>query len=84
MRLAQLEFTKQQNGYFPILLLDDVFDKLDNSRVLQLLELVGHNDFGQVFITDTDACRLERILNEQNITFKLFDIAEQKSSTKLK
>ncbi|MDR0438368.1 MAG: DNA replication and repair protein RecF, partial [Bacteroidales bacterium] len=65
-----------QNGYFPILLLDDIFDKLDNSRVLQLLELVGHNDFGQVFITDTDARRLERILNEQNITFKLFDIAE--------
>jgi DNA replication and repair protein RecF len=76
MRLAQLEFTKQRNGYFPILLLDDVFDKLDNSRVHQLLELVGHNDFGQVFITDTDAHRLEQILNEQNIAFKLFDIAE--------
>jgi len=76
MRLAQLEFTKQQNGYFPILLLDDIFDKLDNTRVHQLLELVGHNDFGQVFITDTDARRLERILNEQHITFKLFDIAE--------
>jgi DNA replication and repair protein RecF len=75
MRLAQLEFTKQQNGYFPILLLDDIFDKLDNSRVLQLLELVGHNDFGQVFITDTDAHRLEQILNEQNIAFKLFDIS---------
>jgi DNA replication and repair protein RecF len=78
MRLAQLEFTKQQNGYFPILLLDDIFDKLDNTRILQLLELVGHNDFGQVFITDTDAQRLERILNEQNIAFKLFDIAENK------
>jgi DNA replication and repair protein RecF len=76
MRLAQLEFTKQQNGYFPILLLDDIFDKLDNSRVLQLLEFVGHNDFGQVFITDTNAHRLEQILTEQNITFKLFDIAE--------
>jgi DNA replication and repair protein RecF len=78
MRLAQLEFTKQQNGYFPILLLDDIFDKLDNVRILQLLELVGHNDFGQVFITDTDARRLEQILNEQNIAFKLFDIAENK------
>jgi DNA replication and repair protein RecF len=76
MRLAQLEFTKQQNGYFPILLLDDIFDKLDNSRVLQLLELVGHNDFGQVFITDTNAHRLEQILIDQNITFKLFDITE--------
>ena len=79
MRLAQLEFTKQQNGYFPILLLDDIFDKLDNSRVLQLLELVGHSDFGQVFITDTDARRLEQVLNEQNIAFKLFDIAEYKN-----
>jgi hypothetical protein len=39
-----------------------------------LLELVGHNEFGQVFITDTDARRLEQILNEQNIAFKLFDI----------
>ena len=76
MRLAQLEFTKQQNGDVPILLLDDIFDKLDHTRVLQLLELVGQSDFGQVFITDTDVHRLERILNEQNITFKLFDIAE--------
>jgi DNA replication and repair protein RecF len=76
MRLAQLEFTKLQNGYFPILLLDDIFDKLDYTRVHQLLELVGHNDFGQVFITDTDAQRLEHILNAQNIPFKLFDIAE--------
>ncbi|MCL2416416.1 MAG: DNA replication/repair protein RecF [Bacteroidales bacterium] len=76
MRLAQLEFTKQQNGCFPVLLLDDIFDKLDKSRILRLLELVGHDDFGQVFITDTDAGRLERILNEQNISFKLFEIAE--------
>ena len=76
MRLAQLEFTKQQNGYSPILLLDDIFDKLDHTRILQLLQLVGHSDFGQVFITDTDACRLECILNEQNMAFKLFDIAE--------
>jgi len=82
MRLAQQEFTKLQNGYFPILLLDDIFDKLDKTRVLQLLELVGQNDFGQVFITDTDARRLEQILNEQNIAFKLFDIAEIKLKTK--
>jgi DNA replication and repair protein RecF len=76
MRLAQLEFTKQQKESFPILLLDDIFDKLDNARILRLLELVGHNEFGQVFITDTDAERLERILNNQNINFKLFEIAE--------
>ncbi|MCL2414707.1 MAG: DNA replication/repair protein RecF [Bacteroidales bacterium] len=76
MRLAQLEFTKQQNGCFPILLLDDIFDKLDKSRILRLLELVGHNDFGQVFITDTDARRLESFLNEQYISFKLFEISE--------
>ena len=76
MRLAQLEFTKQQNGCFPILLLDDIFDKLDKSRILRLLELVGDSNFGQVFITDTDARRLEIILNEQNINFKLFEIAE--------
>ncbi|MCL2683102.1 MAG: DNA replication/repair protein RecF [Bacteroidales bacterium] len=83
MRLAQLEFIKHQNGYFPILLLDDIFDKLDNSRVLQLLELVGRSDFGQVFITDTDARRLEQILNQQNITFKLFDIIENNIVTEL-
>ncbi|MCL2412721.1 MAG: DNA replication/repair protein RecF [Bacteroidales bacterium] len=76
MRLAQLEFTKQQNGNFPILLLDDIFDKLDKSRIFRLLRLVGDNEFGQVFITDTDAERLEKILNEQNINFKLFEIAE--------
>ena len=76
MRLAQLEFTKKQNGFSPILLLDDIFDKLDHIRILQLFELVGKGEFGQVFITDTDARRLERILNEQNIAFKLFDIAD--------
>jgi DNA replication and repair protein RecF len=48
----------QQKGFKPLLLLDDIFDKLDDERVTKLMQMVSNNDFGQVFITDTsEACK---------------------------
>ena len=61
LKLAQFEYIYRHGGVKPILLLDDVFDKLDMVRVTQLVELVGSDRFGQVFITDTQPGRVEGI-----------------------
>ncbi len=61
LRLAQFSFTRELRGMKPLLLFDDIFDKLDSARVSQLMNLVSEEDFGQVFVTDTDPERLERL-----------------------
>ncbi|MFT6717144.1 MAG: DNA replication and repair protein RecF [Saprospiraceae bacterium] len=76
LKLAQLEFLKDIKRQTPILLLDDIFDKLDEKRVGQLLELVNSNEFGQIFITDTDALRTERILKRINSEHAVFKVAD--------
>lgn len=62
LKLAQHAFIKHKKGFSPILLLDDIFDKLDNNRVHYLLKLVTEKDFGQVFITDTDLQKTPQLL----------------------
>ena len=74
LKLAQFDFIKQINGFKPILLLDDIFDKFDKQRVRQIIELVAENHFGQIFITDTSQDRLENILKDINISHSLFII----------
>lgn len=74
LKLAQYEFIKNQIGFKPILLLDDIFDKLDDNRVLKLISFVNKGVFGQVFITDTHAERSEEILSKANIPFSIFKI----------
>ena len=64
LKLAQFEYIYQHGGVKPILLLDDVFDKLDMERVTQLVQLVGSERFGQVFLTDTQPGRVERIFEQ--------------------
>lgn len=64
LKLAQFEYTKKLKGYSPILLLDDIFDKLDFNRVSQIINLVGGNNFGQVFVTDTQPERIEMLFKE--------------------
>jgi DNA replication and repair protein RecF len=64
LKLAQFEYIYQHGGVKPILLLDDVFDKLDMERVKQLVQLVGSDRFGQVFLTDTQPGRVEGIFEE--------------------
>lgn len=64
LKLAQYRFLKEERGVSPILLLDDIFDKLDPQRVQQLVDYILHEDFGQVFITDTDQDRVTKVLLE--------------------
>lgn len=64
LKLAQFEYIRQHLGVKPILLLDDVFDKLDMERVSQLVLLVGSDRFGQVFISDTQQGRVETIFRQ--------------------
>lgn len=74
LKLAQFEFICQVTGVKPILLLDDIFDKLDSSRVKQIVHLVADETFGQIFITDTNQDRLENILSSVGIPFKLIKL----------
>lgn len=58
IKLAQFEYTRKIKGFKPLLLFDDIFDKLDDNRVRQIVDLVSQKNFGQVFITDTQADRI--------------------------
>ncbi|TVR70611.1 MAG: DNA replication and repair protein RecF [Marinilabiliales bacterium] len=74
LKLAQFAFIRDLSGFHPILLLDDIFDKLDKSRVEQIISLVSENNFGQIFITDTSSERLNTILKDTGREFKLFHL----------
>ena len=74
LKLAQFDFIKEKVGFKPILLLDDIFDKLDDNRILKLISFVDKNVFGQVFITDTHAERSAAILTKSGITYSIYTI----------
>jgi DNA replication and repair protein RecF len=74
LKLAQFDFIKQKSGVPPILLLDDIFDKLDENRVAQIIELVDNEHFGQLFISDTHAERTEDIVKQVHQTYKIFKL----------
>ncbi len=74
LKLAQFEYTKNIKGFKPILLFDDIFDKLDNTRVEQLIKLVADQNFKQVFITDTQAERIAHVFEKIDIPHKLFKV----------
>jgi DNA replication and repair protein RecF len=74
LKLAQFDFIKAMNRALPILLLDDVFDKFDESRVRQIIKLVSDVHFGQIFITHTDEHKMKSILEEMDTDYKLFHI----------
>ena len=63
LKFAQYEIMKMNYGFAPILLLDDVFDKLDMGRISNLLEMVASKDFGQIFITDSNKVRMSGIVD---------------------
>jgi len=74
LKLAQMSLVKELTGKTPILLLDDIFDKLDDTRVAQLIKLVNQENFGQIFITDTHRERTESVvkkINEESIIFEI-------------
>jgi DNA replication and repair protein RecF len=76
LRLAQFEWLYQQTEIKPLMLLDDIFDKLDNTRVQQLMEMVSKKDFGQVFVTDTDAERVAKIFKNIAVSYAEYEISD--------
>lgn len=74
LRLAQFDFIKKQSGVAPILLFDDIFDKLDAERVQQIVNMVNKKTFGQLFITDTHEERTEQIVKTTQIDYEIFKI----------
>lgn len=79
LKLAQFDFIKNIKQTKPILLLDDIYDKLDDNRVKQLMELVSMDNFGQIFITDTHPTRLSELFSKTNADTKIFRIEQGKA-----
>lgn len=75
LKLAQFRFLKRAgNNKSPLLLLDDIFDKLDARRVEQIVKLVAGEEYGQIFITDTNRDHLDQILQAGNFPYKLYKV----------
>jgi len=74
IKLAQYKTIETDSGKKPLILLDDIFDKLDQSRVMQLLQLINKNRFGQVFITDSNKNRIDSVLKEIEVAYNKFSI----------
>ena len=75
LKLAQFDFLKRTgSNTTPLLLLDDIFDKLDASRVEQIIKLVAGDSFGQIFITDTNREHLDKILSKTEQDYKIFSV----------
>ena len=74
LKLAQYSFLRLKKVHKPLLLLDDIFDKLDAGRTKKLMELVSNEEFGQIFITDTDAKRIKSIFDEIGQPIRIFEV----------
>ncbi len=82
LKLAQFELIRQTRRTTPLLLLDDIFDKLDAQRVEQIVNLVSGDDFGQIFITDTNREHLDQILATSAHDYKIFGVEDGEVSEK--
>ena len=76
LKLAQYAYLAKNKGFKPLLLLDDIFDKLDDSRVQKLMQMVSHHDFGQIFITDTGKERVKSIFENIDVDVTFFEVEE--------
>ncbi len=76
LRLAQYDFLHSATGIRPLLLLDDIFDKLDASRVERIMELVTSDSFGQIFITDTNRTHLDEIMKRTGGNYRMWSVNE--------
>ena len=74
LKLAQYDFLRTKGGEMPLLLLDDIFDKLDSRRVEQIISLVAGDGFGQIFITDVNREHIDHILEHVTGEYRLFDV----------
>ena len=82
LKLAQFDFLKRTGRTVPLLLLDDIFDKLVASRVEQIIKLVGGDGFGQIFITDTNREHLDSILHKIGGDYRMFQVEHGNISEK--
>lgn len=78
LKLAQYSFLTAKKKFKPLLLLDDIFDKLDAQRTKMLMQMVSNEEFGQIFITDTDTDRIRRIFEEIGQPIRIFGIDKGK------
>ncbi|WP_293300258.1 DNA replication/repair protein RecF [Pedobacter sp. UBA4863] len=76
LKLAQYSYLQKFKNFKPLLLLDDIFDKLDNHRIHKLMEMVSHHDFGQIFITDANKGRVQTVFNEIAVEIDLFEVED--------
>nr|WP_199158346.1 DNA replication/repair protein RecF [Pedobacter sp. ASV2] len=74
LKLAQYAYLAKNKGFKPLLLLDDIFDKLDDNRVQKLMQMVSHQDFGQIFITDTGIERVKSVFKKIEVDVTLFEV----------
>jgi DNA replication and repair protein RecF len=78
LKFAQYEVIKKHKGFRPILLLDDIFDRLDEKRIFRLMSIITGDGFGQAFVTDTSSNRIRQIFSENLEEIQIIDIAEGK------
>jgi DNA replication and repair protein RecF len=76
LRLAQYEFLCEATGLKPLLLLDDIFDKLDATRVERIMQIVENPTFGQIFITDTNRSHLDSIMQRTAGDYRLWEVTD--------
>lgn len=74
LRLAQYEFLRQHSGLKPLLLLDDIFDKLDSTRVERIMEIARRDSIGQIFVTDTNRDHLDEIMSRMGGDYRLWEV----------
>jgi len=74
LKLAQYSFLRTCKQYKPLLLLDDIFDKLDEYRTRKLMQLVSEDEFGQIFLTDTNGERIKQIFDEIEKPIRIFEV----------
>ncbi|MDD4756878.1 MAG: DNA replication and repair protein RecF, partial [Prolixibacteraceae bacterium] len=74
LKMAQFNFIAEISGMEPLLFLEDIFDTLDRNRVEQIIKLVSGDQFGQIFITDTNRSHLDGILKEMASDFRIFNV----------
>jgi DNA replication and repair protein RecF len=78
LKFAQYEMIKKYKGFYPILLLDDIFDRLDEKRIVQLMKIITCDDFGQVFVTDTSSSRIQHIFSERQEEIQIIKVSAGK------
>lgn len=74
LKLAQYQYLQNKKGFKPMLLLDDIFDKLDDKRTRKLMQMVSQDDFGQLFITHTNSNKIKDVFSEIDCNLRVFNV----------